>query len=318
MGENTVNSLHKRNELERQFTDQLLDLIHQKSILNVPRTYGFEYEFISSRPLDLETMERVYGLLPECDFLSGEEGFSHPSGMLISFEPGGQIEYQSPPLHARDTLMLDKFLQLIEETNSTIYRKLNIEYIATGYIPGRGDAPLCLKAKRYQNLHARMPKCGSRGLEMMKGTASIHLHARICDSQELSPLFFRICKISKMEEFKMSPERRDIWDNTDPSRCGLPYAVDKKSDARQVVKEFVRLAFKAEDIGKNIPFYQTDDLSFDAFMYHMTTIFTDVRLNIKGPSIELRTLDSMPFSSFKEKWEKYIVMLQNVSVYCDD
>lgn len=313
-----MNPGDKRKELEQCFTDQLVRLIDQRSTSNEPRTYGFEYEFISTRPLDPETMERLYGLLPECGFLPGEEGFSHPSGMIVTFEPGGQIEYQSPPLRARDDFMMEDSLQLIEETNQRISRKLHIEYMATGYIPGRGGAPLCLKAKRYQDLHARMPKSGPRGLEMMKGTASIHLHARICDSRELPPLYHRIRQIALMEEFKMGSDRRDIWNHTDPVRCGLPYRVDKHSNARQVVAAFVRFALNADDIGKNIPFYKTDDLSFAAFQYHQTTIFTDVRLNIKGPSIELRTLDSMPFLPFKEKWKKFIHMLQNISIYCNE
>ncbi len=311
-----VNNQKILEELEDHFTDLLFHQIDQKASKG-PRTYGFEYEFIPLKPLNLEIMERLYRYLPEHGFAPAEQGYLHPTGVYINFEPGGQIEYHSLPLLSEDDQMFYRSMELIERTNSIIHQDLGIEYLATGYIPGRADSPLCLTSKRYRNLHARMPKCGSRGLEMMKGTASIHLHARICDIRELAPLFASMCKMALMEDFKMGRDRRDIWDNTDPSRCGLPYRnIEDHSDTRQVVKEIVKFALKAEDIGENVPFYRLEDISFDAFMYHMTTIFTDVRLNIKGPSIELRTLDSMPFPPFQGRWKRFMSLLKDVSVFC--
>jgi hypothetical protein len=307
----SVKYINKIDELENRYTDQLLYLI-EKKVGKGPRSYGFEYEFISSNPLDLEIMERLYSFMPECGFMPDQGYFSHSLGMHVTFEPGGQIEYHCLPFYALEDNKIRICLELIERTNSKIYEELDINYIATGYIEGRTTAPLCLKKKRYRNLHSRMPKCGSRGLEMMKGTASIHLHAGICNVLELASLFSRVRRISERREFRMGPDRRDIWDNTDPSRCGMPYHdIDENSSPRQVVGELVRFALSAEDIGLNIPFYMTDDLSFDTFMYHMTTIFTDIRLNMKGPSIELRTLDSMPFPQFEERLKEFISMLES-------
>ncbi|MFC1867924.1 glutamate-cysteine ligase family protein [Thermodesulfobacteriota bacterium] len=305
-----MTQITKLEELEHNFTGLLLDLIEQKTVKG-PRTYGFEYEFISTKPLNLELMEKLSGFLQDCGFEPDGDYFRHPSGLHITFEPGGQIEYHSQPLLAEDNDSFNRFLELIGKTNTNIYRELDIEYLATGYMPGRSDAPLCLKNKRYINLHARMQKCGSRGLEMMKGTASIHLHVGICDILELVPLFSCVCEMSAIEELKMGRDRRDIWDNTDPSRCGLPYhSIDKESGPKKVVEELVRVGLKADDIDENVPFYLTKDLSFDAFMYHMTTIFTDVRMNIKGPSIELRTTDSMPFEGFRSLWKRFISLLE--------
>ena len=194
---------------------------------------------------------------------------------------------------------------------------LGIEYVATGYIPGRADSPLCLSETRYKNLHARMPMSGTRGLEMMKGTASIHLHARICNVKELAPLFYRMCEMATMEEFRMQDDRRDIWNNTDASRCGLPYDIPEHSDARRTIEEIVKFALGADEIAQNIPFYETEDLSFETFMNHMTTIFTDVRLNVKGPSIELRTLDSLPFPQFKERWDRFVAEMEAIAMACE-
>ena len=305
-----TNTFH---ELEEKYTNSLLELINQR-LRKGPRSFGFEYEFMSLNPIDPEIMERLYSFMPTCGFVPDKERFVHSSGVYVTFEPGGQIEYHSIPFFSEDDYIIQGTLELIEKTNSKIHQDLDIHYIATGYIPGRANTPLCLKGKRYKNLHSRMSRSGSRGLEMMKGTASIHLHARICHMEELASLFARICKISQKSEFRMGQDRRDIWDNTDPSRCGMPYkGIDDHSTPQQVVRELVTFALRADDIGKNIPFYHLNNLSFDAFMYHLTTIFTDVRLNIKGPSFELRTLDSMPFPPFKERLKEFISMLNAIS-----
>ena len=44
-------------------------------------------------------------------------------------------------------------------------------------------------------------------------------------------------------EFKMGRERRDIWNNTDPARCGLPYEnIDGNSTPFDLIKELVSVA----------------------------------------------------------------------------
>lgn len=307
-----MDNTRKKNALEEQYTRLLLEFIDHKAVKG-PRTYGFEYEFISAIPLTLERMEELYNFLPEYGFYFNQEYFRHSSGLHLTFEPGGQIEYHSPPMFANDNDTVHRFLDLIAEINSSIHRKLGIEYLPTGYLSGRKNAPLCLNTKRYKNLHARLAQCGLRGLEMMKGTASIHLHVGIRDLTELAPLFSCLNKMSVMDEFKMGQDRRDIWDHTDSTRCGLPYAIQNKSTPQQAADALVRFALQAYDISDNIPFYRTKNRSFDAFLYHMTTIFTDVRFNGKGPSVELRTLDSLPFSEFTQRWERFITLLENNS-----
>lgn len=294
-------------ETEIDYTAMLLDLLRSKAI-NGTRRYGFEYEFISTRPLNLHVMKKLYGFLTTIGFKANKGAFIHDSGNYISFEPGGQIEYHCPPL----TTVENDFrncLAIIKKTNRAILEELNIEYIAKGFVPNRKDSPLCLEAERYVNLHNRMPLSGTRGLEMMKGTASIHFHVGIHNLDEIPHLLSSLIKISLLDEFKMGRDRRDIWDNTDPRRCGQPFTINDNSTPEQVIKGIVDHALKADHIGENIPFPLTKDTSFDAFMYHMTTIFTDIRLNIKGPSLELRTIDSVPFKQFENKWNKFLSLL---------
>lgn len=294
----------------KEYAQRLLSLLEEK-IIPGPQTFGFEYEFISRTPLNLDIMQRIYAFLPETGFIRHNSSFIHESGMYIDFEPGGQIEFHSPPLTEGENDRLNNCLTLIKEVIGQIKLQLGIEYIARAYIPDRKDSPLCLDAERYINLHDRLTVSGTRGLEMMKGTASIHFHAGIKNIEDFPVLFAKLIRISQMDDFQMGKDRRTIWDNTDSVRCGQPFGVDDNDSPLEMIEKIVTHAFRAEHIGENRPFIETLDTSFDSFMYHLTTIFTDIRLNIKGPSIELRTIDSVPFDQFKMKWNRFILLINN-------
>ena len=312
---------------KREFSDSLLgaDMDHLTSELSGSiiafiekrtgrkhRTFGFEYEFLSREMLDLKQLEGIYAYLPSCGFVADGDRFLSSSGLAITFEPGGQIEYCSPPIKGNDRSSVQELLGIIEEVNMNIHRSLGILYLPVGYIPGRGKAPLCLTSERYEKLHTQMTKRGARGLEMMKGTASIHLHVLILNTSEILWLFRKLMNLSTSRDFRMSSDRRNIWNNTDPARCGMPIDnIDKIVDAHALICKIVRSALLAEEIGENQPFADTNDITLDKFLYHLTTIFTDVRFNLKGPSLELRTLDSLPPSEFLEKWDIFVSLFEH-------
>jgi len=302
----------KFKDITDEYAGRLMDLL-RRGLIYKERTYGFEYEFISSRPLDKDDMKGVYSLLPDCGFSKEGAICTSPSGMYITIEPGGQIEYCSPPFKKGDNEGFHKILDTISATNRKIKEQLGIEYLSVGYIPGRGDAPMILEAARYENLHARMAVSGTRGREMMKGTASIHLHAQILDMDDMVPLYGKFIELSKSDAFKMSPDRRDIWNHTDPVRCGQPVKdITQVRGPEALIRELVGFAMHADDIGENVPFPKKEDHSFEAFLYHMTTMFTDIRLNMKGLTWELRTLDSLPVSVFEQKWKQFIEEIEGV------
>ena len=261
---------------------------------------------------DMDRLDRLLqaegGLLKDGDRL-------FDCGIRVTFEPGGQIEYYSPPLKAEDHSTLDMLLEFIGWLNKRIFDRLGIHYLGTGYMPGRGDAPLCLRSTRYLNLHKRLAKSGTRGHEMMKGTAAIHLHVAICRIDELLPLFRRVCEMAAYETFRMSESRRDIWNNTDPSRSGPPPCCFTAFESPgELIESWVRYALRAVVLGEDRPFEAASDRSFDAFLYHLTTLFNDIRINLKGPTLELRTPDSVPLDRFKSKWLPFIEGFQTLSV----
>jgi glutamate--cysteine ligase len=275
------------------------------------RSYGFEYEFLPARVMAPEDVQAVSRLLLESGFSAGKDVFYAANGMGVAFEPGGQIEYCSPPLYAHEDSAFDGLLEFIRQTNAMIREQLGIEYIGTDFMPDRAKAPLCLSADRYVKLHERLARVDARGLEMMKSTASIHLHVVISDFDEILPLFNLLCRLSAADDFKMSVQRKDIWMHTDACRCGTPpCCFEKLTSSDSLIRRLIHFALHADVLGEDVPFTDSSDLSFNAFLYHMTTLFTDVRFNLKGPTLELRTMDSMPLERFRRRWHLFVSLLE--------
>jgi glutamate--cysteine ligase len=294
------------DRIQDRYTDVLLSLLRDNSV-DGSRTYGFEYEFLPDRILDLNDMDAIYEFLRSMEF-SGRDGlFSGCAGMGIAFEPGGQIEFSSIPLYATDHDVFTCQLERIRSVLEGLRNKLGIDYVGTAYVPGRESAPLVLLSRRYRLLHERVGLSGTRGMEMMKGTAAIHLHARVQKPSELIPLFEVMLILSREKDFMLSPERRNIWENTDDNRCGLPFTdVSGFATSRDLLKELVRFALGAVELQSGCPFVDLENVTLDDFLNHMTTIFTDIRLNLKGPSAELRTPDSLPIDRFPDLWHTFV------------
>ena len=306
----------KVEKLVNQFTLRYIEALSELKNRG-QRSYGFEYEFLPGREITAEDVQAVADLLEKKGCRTGKDMFYGDKGMGIAFEPGGQIEYCSPPLYPHETSLFEKLLRFIRKTNTMIRENLGIEYIGTDFMPHRANAPLCLTSERYVKLHERLARVGTRGLEMMKGTASIHLHVMISDFDDILPLFNLICRLSAADEFKMSAHRRDIWMHTDDCRCGTPPCCNERLGSSDVlIRRLIDFALHAHVLGEDVPFACSSDLSFDAFLYHMTTLFTDVRFNLKGPTLELRTMDSMPIEAFRHRWHLFVSMLEKrVSEY---
>jgi gamma-glutamylcysteine synthetase len=277
-----------------------------------PRTYGFEYEFIPSEVLGPHEVERVYGCLASHGFTGGGGLFSSPEGMGVSFEPGAQIEFRSLPVTADDSEGVERQLDIAASTLEMIEEETGYRYEGRGFVPGRGTAPMVLPGSRYAKMHERFGHSGTRGREMMKGTASIQLHAAIRGVDDALPLYTAMLGLTGDDLLGMGPERADIWRHTDDTRCGLAVTdAAACGSSAGLVREFVRFTLGAVDLDTGLPWGMLPDGSFGEFLAHMTTIFTDIRLNLKGVTWELRTPDSVPIERFGAIWDRFLDRMES-------
>ncbi len=291
-----------------------MELIQRRISGRISRTYGFEYELLGERPLSPRDLSDVKGCLPSLGFTARGDRIADETGMYITFEPGGQLEFSSPPIPGDDMALFDSLLNTIGTTVAAIRDRTGVNYIPVEYIPGRDSAPMLLEADRYRSLHELLGKTSDRGREMMKGTAAIHLHVSLNSMDELLRLWEFMCSLSREEGFAMGPDRRDIWDRTDPSRCGLTCSrADNIRSSGILLERLILFALDAIDLHAGIPFGDIyPHPGFKDFLEHFTTIFTDVRLNTKGITLELRTPDTRPLHMFRGAWITFLHMVQRM------
>ncbi|MBD3369057.1 hypothetical protein GF402_01685 [Candidatus Fermentibacteria bacterium] len=296
------------DRLARRYAGRLLQEI-SKIDREPPRTFGFEYEFLPAEPLTARDMTRLRRLLRDEGFTESEGRFVCDERAVV-FEPGGQIEYLSPPMEGHDESTLLETMGWISGMNAIIRSRLGIRYLGRPFLAGRETSPLLLTADRYRSMHRRFAVCDDRGLQMMKGTAAVHLHAALMRPGELAPLWLAMTDLSCRTHFSMSEQRRDIWNRTDPRRCGLPAIPRDALDPMDILVPLCRLAVSAVELSSGVPFYALDGVGFPDFLEHLTTIFTDVRLNLKGMTVELRTPDSLPPHRFPTLWRSFIEQIE--------
>ncbi len=290
-----------REELVRLYSTELTRRLLARGN-TPPRTFGFEYELMPERVMEPADLKAVREVLLSTGMESRPWGLSG-GDRGITFEPGGQMEFLSPPLTADDVEGLHSVFDWIRELTGLVRERLGLSYLPLPYVPGRADAPLLLTAPRYVKMHARFARSGERGLEMMKGTAAIHLHAAVLSRPDLARLFHLMALMARSPELGMCEQRRDIWDRTDTCRCGLPEM--SRAPEADPMPFFVDAALDAVELETGEPFSRLPQPDVEGFLDHLTTIFTDVRPNLKGGTLELRTLDSMPLPELAERWRLF-------------
>ena len=258
-----------------RYFDDFKTLVEKRIVKRECRDFAFEYELIAKNPLSKNDFSKVQSVLPSLGFLPKEGKIICDSGMYITFEPGGQLEFSSPPLLASETEKFDFLLEKIKSTVEAIKRLTNVEYLPVPFIPGRAKAPMLLEAKRYHDLHDLLGRVSDRGREMMKGTAAIHLHASLLNFEELLRLWSFLCGLSRDDDFAMGEQRRDIWNKTDPSRCGLRCTnTEEIYNSNILFENLISFAMNAIELESGLSFSSIQPHpSFDEFMIHFTTIF---------------------------------------------
>jgi glutamate--cysteine ligase len=285
------------------------------------RRVGAEVELIpfeaaTGRRCPLET-GAVIGTLPFLRRFGGRQGwietctekgtpcFDLPAGGRLSFEPGGQLEYSSPPCRSPSALLA--LLRSVVLPLRAAAGNEGIELLAVGIDPlNSADlAPLLLHSKRYARMAEYLERIGPAGAKMMRQTAALQISLDLDDEPWLrwwvlnaaAPHFTAIFANSRLYDGSPSgfqSTRAQVWRALDRARTGLPW------DDRDPVGTYLDFALRAPAIllpqlhGEHRPFgdwLAHAQPTMTEWREHLSTLFPEVR---PRGHLELRSCDAVP------------------------
>lgn len=285
-----------------------------------PRRIGAEVELI---PVELPTGRRcpieADGVPSTLPFLrrfgvrqgwregctsKGTPCFTTSAGGTVTFEPGGQLEFSSPPCTSASELLA--LLRSVIVPLRAAARGEGIELLAVGIDPVSSVdcAPLLIHAKRYQRMAEYLARKGPDGARMMRQTAAFQVSLDFDDEPWLRwrvlnaaapyvTAIFANSPIYAGERTGYQSTRAEVWRRVDPLRTGMPY------DEARPVEAYLRFALAAPAIlfptveGEHRPFADWLSLAnptMEEWHDHLTTLFPEVR---PRGHLELRSADAI-------------------------
>lgn len=266
----------------------LRDRIHAESFvpdLSGRRGVGAEVELLAHdaathRPLPLLGRRtaliprlRVYGARSGWTEFAGYDGiprFDAAGQGVISFEPGGQLEFSSAACSAPTELV--RMLDAVVPPLVAAMADEGVELLSIGLDPHNvaEDIPLQLPVARYERMTAHFDAIGPFGIRMMRQTAAIQVSLDRGEQpatrwrllNDLAPYLIAIFANSPLysgEETGHQSFRAHCWRQLDASRTGVAEYSEDPAAA------YARFASSATDILH---------AGMDA---HLTTLFPEVR-----------------------------------------
>jgi glutamate--cysteine ligase len=244
----------------------------------------------------------------------GAPWFRLPSGGRVTFEPGGQVEYASPPCSTATQLLDD--LGATASTLRDAYGERGIRLLDCGLDPANGpdQAPLQVRAPRYRRMDAYFAGIGPAGARMMRQTASLQLAvdlgagalARWRLLNALAPVLTAVFANSRRYAGKDTgfvSYRAETWRRADPLRTGVLPGLDP-------VDEYVDFALRAPaillggDDEPARPFEAWIDAADGTAQWakHLGTLFPEVR---PRGYFEVRSIDAVP----EAQWPAAVALL---------
>lgn len=285
-----------------------------------PRRLGAEVELIpvestSGRRCAIDAAE-VTSTLPFLRRFGGRQGwregstpkgipcFTIPAGGTLTFEPGGQLEYSSPPCRSASALLA--LLRSVVLPLKAAASGEGIDLLSVGIDPlnPAERAPLLLHAKRYARMAEYFARRSPAGARMMRQTAAFQVNVDFDDEPWLrwrvlnaaTPYVVAIFANSPIyagERTEHQSARAHTWRMLDPSRTGLPY------DEHAPIQAYLEFALKAPAIlfptvdGEHRPFADWLTLASptaEEWKDHLSTLFPEVR---PRGHLELRSADTI-------------------------
>ncbi|HEV2129924.1 MAG TPA: glutamate-cysteine ligase family protein, partial [Longimicrobiaceae bacterium] len=226
------------------------------------------------------------------------------TGGMLGYEPGGQIEYASPPLPSASALLA--MLRSVVLPLRAAAREEGIELLSVGIDPHtpleRVALQLC--APRYVRMTEYLSTVGTQGTRMMRQTAAFQLSL---DTEDEPLLRWRVLNAAApvlLAIFANSPSyagapaghqsvRAHVWRELDPTRTGVFGAT---GDA---VAEYLDFALGAPVVlqrsaeGEYLPLRELvarGETTLADWHTHLSTLFPEVR---PRGHLELRSLDAV-------------------------
>ncbi len=234
----------------------------------------------------------------------GTPCFTLPTGGTLTFEPGGQLEYSSPPLRSASALLA--ILRAVIVPLRAAAADEGIDLLAVGLDPYNSEerAPMLIQARRYERMAEYLARRGPAGARMMRQTAAFQIGVDFDDEPWLrwrvlnaaAPFFVAIFANSPMyagERTGHQSSRADVWRTLDPTRTGLPYDEDAP------VPAYLDFALDAPAIllptieGEHRPFGEwlvRADPTPEEWQDHLSTLFPEVR---PRGHLEVRSADAV-------------------------
>ena len=285
------------------------------------RSIGAEVEFIpvealTGRRCAIES-EEVTSTLPFLRRFGARQGwqegrtgkgtpcFGIPAGGALTYEPGGQLEYSSPPCRSASSLLAH--LRSVVLPLRAAAAGEGIDLISAGIDPFNSiqRAPLLVTAKRYQLMAEYFATLGPAGAQMMRQTASFQINLDFDEEpwlqwrvlNALAPYvtaIFANSPIYRRRPTVYQSTRAAVWRQVDRTRTGMPFDPERPVEC---YREFA-LAAPAMLLSRAGEGYRTfadwmslAEPSLDDWHEHLSTLFPEVR---PRGHLELRSADILP------------------------
>ena len=218
-----------------------------------------------------------------------------PHGGVLTLEPGGQVEYATPPF-THPTRLTDDLRAVIEPLYPSAMR-YGIELQACGIDPYNplAAAPLQFESPRYTRMAAHFARRGDAGARMMRQTASLQINLDARSATDLTwrtanalvPYLVALFANSAWyagHDTGAASYRARVWRELDPDRTGLMPGCEDPA------REYARFALAA-------PALLLDGEPFGArprrpadWPDHLSTLFPEVR---PRGYLEIRSIDAV-------------------------
>jgi len=158
----------------------------------------------------------------------------------ITLEPGGVIEYSSPPLAT--VWHIERAMTEFLEELTTVVKPMAMGILPLGFHPfATPDEVALVPKQRYHIMDAYMPQVGTMGRHMMKLTCSTQVTIdfyseadamrKVQLAAKLTPFFVALSANSVVQErcyAHRASTRVHVWAGTDPARTGFPDCIFQK------------------------------------------------------------------------------------------